>query len=127
MKFLKSLKALIEGHFTVFKHSFKRRVTLEYPEKKPDLPERFRGKPKWDGSKCIACKVCMRVCPADAVKIEQQDDNIKYDLDLTKCIFCGNCMYYCPKKAIELSKEYELAVDDKSLLNIECNNEKGNL
>ena len=124
---LKDLFALIVGHFTIFKHSFKKRVTLEYPEVKSILPDTFRGKPCWYGDKCIACKICEKVCPANAVKIEKKDDYIDFKLDLTKCIMCGNCMYYCPKSAINLSNEYELASDSKMSLIIEKNNKKEDL
>ena len=119
---LSDIKALIIGHWTVFKHSFKRRVTLEYPERKQVLPDTFRGKPCWYNDKCIACKICEKVCPADAIKITKNNDSIECCIDLSKCILCGNCMYYCPKHAISLSKEYELATDNKSLLKIEKNN-----
>lgn len=118
---INKLIALLVGHFTIFKHSFKKRVTLEYPETKKVLPETFRGKPVWYSDKCIACKLCERVCPAAAVKIEKTDANIKFNLDLTRCIMCGNCMYHCPKDAIKLSKEYELATDNKKLLYEEKN------
>ncbi len=118
---LSKIKALIEGHLTVFKHTFKKNITLEYPENKQILPETFRGKPDWVSEKCIACKICERVCPAGAVKIEKQDNNIKFHLDLSKCIICGNCAYNCPKEAICMSKEYELATDNKKDLYIEIN------
>lgn len=114
MNFLNKILALIEGHITVFKHSLKKKVTLEYPEKKQVLPESFRGKPCWNRQKCIACKICEKVCPADAIKIKKEGEKISADIDLSKCIICGNCMYYCPKQAIILSKDYELATDDKN-------------
>lgn len=113
--------ALIEGHITVFKHSFKKRVTLEYPEKKQILPKTFRGKPCWNSEKCIACKICEKVCPANAICIDKNDGTIKSKIDLTKCIMCGNCMYYCPKQAINLSDEYELATDNKDDLYLNNN------
>lgn len=121
MKFLYKFVALIIGHFTVFKHSFKKRVTLEYPEVKPDIPKRFRGKPDWYGDKCIGCKICEKVCPASAICIEKQDDNINFKIDLSRCILCGNCMYNCPKSAIILTCEYELATDNKNDLIIKKN------
>ncbi len=113
---LKDLKALIIGHLTVLKHSFKKRVTLEYPEIKRILPKTFRGKPVWSGEKCIACKICERVCPSAAVKIEKNGESIHYKIDLSRCIMCGNCMYHCPKEAIKLTEEYELAVSNKNML-----------
>ena len=121
MMLFSKVMALIEGHLTVLKHSFKKRVTLEYPEKKQILPETFRGKPCWNSEKCIACKICERVCPAGAIFIEKVGDLIKSKIDLSKCIMCGNCMYYCPKQAINLSKYYELATDNKDDLFVESN------
>lgn len=116
----KSIFALIVGHITVFKHAFKKRVTLEYPEQKYELNNNFRGKHCFDFDKCIACGVCQRVCPANAIIIEKNDNKLySYKIDYNKCIFCGNCAYYCKNKAISMGKDYELATDDKSNLIME--------
>ena len=93
--------------FTVFKHLFKKPVTLEYPEKKITPPENFRGKPFVKD--CIKCMTCTKVCPSGAIKIEENE----FKIDLNKCIFCGNCAYYCPVNAIRMSSAYELATDSK--------------
>ena len=102
----KKIRYILLSMNTVFKHLFRRPVTLEYPEKKKEPPENFRGKPIVDN--CIKCGTCFRVCPTGAIRFE--DDTIV--IDLKKCIFCGNCAYYCPKGAIKMSKEYELATDN---------------
>lgn len=116
-KIFNIIKHLCIGHFTIFKHSFKKRVTLEYPEKRPTIPERFRGKHAWNGEKCVACKMCEKVCPANAIHINKTDDNIEFNIELAKCIFCGNCKYYCPKQAIEMTNKFELATTNKDDLN----------
>lgn len=103
---------LIISMLTVFKHLFKRPVTLEYPEQKITPPKNFRGKPFVKN--CIKCMTCTKVCPAGAIKI---DENTFY-IDLNRCIFCGNCSFYCPVKAIRMSGEYEVAVADKSKINL---------
>lgn len=104
----KKIKYTLLSLFTVFKHLFKKPVTLEYPEKKYPVNEYFRGKPVVN-SNCIKCKTCLRVCPSGAIQIEEN----KFKIDLKKCIFCGNCSFYCPKEAIKMSDCYELASSQK--------------
>ena len=113
---IKSSKTLLKGLCTVFKHLFIPAVTLEYPEKRPDLPERFRGKHSLKG--CIACGTCVKACPANAIILEKNSENklVSFKVDLKKCIFCGNCQYYCPVKAIKLGKEFELGTSDSANL-----------
>ena len=102
----KNIKYTLLSLFTVFKHLFKKPVTLEYPEKKLPTNEFFRGKPFVQG--CIKCGTCIKVCPTGAIQLFE--NNIK--IDLKKCIFCGNCSFYCPKKAITMSEKYELATEN---------------
>ena len=45
---------------------------------------------------CIACHLCEKNCPADAVHVV---DNIAY-IDQSKCTKCGLCAEKCPKKII---------------------------
>ena len=109
---LKSIANLLLSMLVVFKHLFKKPVTLEYPEKKRDCGEYFRGKPVVEG--CIKCGTCIKVCPTGAIKINDND----FIIDLKKCIFCGNCAFYCSKSAIKMSKDYELATNDKKQLEL---------
>ena len=111
---IKPVKSLIEGFLTVFKHLFKSPVTLEYPEKKRELNDVFRGKLEVSG--CLGCGICKKVCPTGAISYKKDAEGkvVEYSFDLKKCIFCGNCAFYCPKGAIKMSKEYELASPDKS-------------
>ncbi|MCU7611606.1 NADH-quinone oxidoreductase subunit NuoI, partial [Anaplasma capra] len=89
---------------------FKHKATLRYPFEKGPLSTRFRGEHALrryaDGrERCIACKLCEAVCPAQAITIEaaELEDGsrgaIRYDIDMTKCIYCGFCQEACPVDA----------------------------
>ncbi|HSB34646.1 MAG TPA: sulfurtransferase TusA family protein [Nitrospirota bacterium] len=51
--------------------------------------------PGWHREACIACKLCVSICPAQA--IEQRDKD--FVLDAEKCILCGLCINNCPSSA----------------------------
>ena len=134
----KYLLALILGHITVFKHLFKKSVTLQYPEQKPVLNENFRGVHALVSDAngnllCTACGTCQRVCPSfGTITIERgKNDDGKsypktYTIDLNTCIFCGNCVKYCPFGAIKMTENYELANSEKSSLKLDINALKNN-
>ena len=103
----KAIKYTLLSMLTVFKHLFKKPVTLEYPEKKIQAGEHFRGKPFVKG--CVKCGTCLKVCPTGAIKIEENE----FKIDMKRCILCGNCEFYCAKKAIKMSEDYELATENK--------------
>ncbi len=121
----KTISAITEigrGMATIAKHFFREPITLEYPEKKPNLPERTRGRlaltTESDGSlTCIGCMSCTKVCPCgDLIQIkttkspETKKVNVEeFTIDIGRCIFCGNCTEACPKNAIVMTHEFELA------------------
>jgi len=111
--FLKSfmLWELAKGMALTGRYTFRRKVTVQFPEEKTPLSPRFRGLHalrRYDNGeeRCIACKLCEAVCPAMAITIESdvRDDGsrrtTRYDIDLTKCIFCGFCEESCPVDSI---------------------------
>lgn len=113
MKFLKSLflYELIKGMLLTLKYLFKPKVTLNYPYEKAPMSPRFKGQHALrrysnGEERCIACKLCEAICPAQAITIEAdvRDDGsrktVKYDIDMTKCIYCGLCQEACPVDAI---------------------------
>jgi NADH-quinone oxidoreductase subunit I len=106
----------------LFNHFFRKPITIEYPEIRPVINGRFKGRlallKNPDGSdSCIACKTCQKVCPCgdliqiDASKNEETKKmNLKeFTIDIGRCIFCGNCTEACPKNAIIMTDKYELA------------------
>ncbi len=80
--------------------------TIAYPSEEPTLPDRFRGLPVVNSSKCPdECRSCAEACPTDAIRID--DSGLR--LDLGRCLFCTDCMEACPEEAIHYTTEYRLA------------------
>jgi len=84
-----------------------RHRTMAFPRTEaPPLPDRYRGRPSIDASKCPdGCRVCADACPTQAITI-----NGKPSLDLGKCLFCTDCTHACPEDAIRYTRDYRLAV-----------------
>lgn len=129
MKFLRQLRyfllnEIIIGHILTLKYFFKKKVTINYPYEKGPLSPRFRGEhalrryPNGE-ERCIACKLCEAVCPAQAITIEAEERTdgsrrtTKYDIDMTKCIYCGLCQEACPVDAIVESANFEFATETR--------------
>jgi len=113
--------SLAKGLWITFVNFFRRKVTLQYPDVRWELPDNYRGvpglpvDPSSGSDKCIACGACMRVCPQQAIKVvaEMGEDKkrrlVEFTLDAGVCSFCGLCTEVCPAGAIAMSKAYELA------------------
>ena len=98
----------------------KKTDTVLYPQVKLQVPDRFRGALKFNKERCVGCKLCMRVCPAQAITIEKvADKQFKAIVHMDKCIFCGQCVDSCNKDALENTNDYELACSDKASLDRE--------
>ncbi len=121
------LTELLSGMVLTFKTMFKPKVTLNYPSEKGPLSPRFRGEhalrryPNGE-ERCIACKLCEAVCPAQAITIEaepREDGSrrtTRYDIDMTKCIYCGFCQEACPVDAIVEGPNFEFATETREEL-----------
>ena len=97
---------------------FKKPATTRYPFVKLTMPDKFRGKIKFYPERCIGCKMCMRDCPSNAIKINKVGDKFECEIDLGKCIYCAQCVDSCPKKALESTKDFELASIDRNKLKV---------
>lgn len=116
------------GLYTTLRYFFKPKWTLRYPKEKAPRSARFRGEHAlrlYDNGeeRCIACKLCEVICPAQAIVIEsapREDDQTRrttrYDIDMTKCIYCGLCQEACPVDSIVESSQAEFSVTDRSIL-----------
>ncbi len=114
-----SVRNTSRGMWIVLKYMFLPKVTREFPNEFSPMASRFRGEhalrryPKQEGEeigqeRCIGCRLCEAICPAQAIVIEvsNREDNpdmratTRYDIDMTKCIYCGYCQEACPVDAI---------------------------
>jgi len=123
--FVRSLRGMFlleiaSGMLLALKYMFKRKVTINYPFEKGALSPRFRGEHalrRYENGeeRCIACKLCEAVCPAQAITIEAEEREdgsrrtTRYDIDMTKCIYCGLCEEACPVDAIVEGPNFEFA------------------
>jgi NADH-quinone oxidoreductase subunit I len=118
---------LFKGLGMTLKYMFKPKATVNYPFEKGPLSPRFRGEhalrryPNGE-ERCIACKLCEAVCPAQAITIEAEprDDGsrrtTRYDIDMTKCIYCGFCQEACPVDAIVEGPNFEFSTETREEL-----------
>jgi len=138
-----SLGELRTGLKVTSKELVNKKITVQFPEERTPISPRFRGLhalrryPNCE-ERCIACKLCEAVCPANAITIysEMREDGTRrttqYDIDLFKCIFCGFCEEACPVDAIVETHIFDYAfesregsiIDKKSLLAIGDENEE---
>lgn len=118
------LPAVLKGMFITFGHMFKKRPTINYPEKKRPFSPVFRGlhilnRDAEGRENCTACGLCAVACPAEAITMEAAErkpgeENLyreekyaaKYEINMLRCIFCGLCEEACPKDAIYLSETF---------------------
>jgi Ni,Fe-hydrogenase III small subunit/formate hydrogenlyase subunit 6/NADH:ubiquinone oxidoreductase subunit I len=90
--------------------------TIPYPAQMPALPERFRGLPLIDSSKCLdGCRACADACPTNALT----SDGKRMRLDLGRCLFCTDCASACPEGALTYTRDYRLATRTRDDLILE--------
>ena len=117
----------VGGLLIATKELFKSKKTINYPFEKGKISPRFRGEhalrryPSGE-ERCIACKLCEAVCPAQAITIEaepREDGSrrtTRYDIDMVKCIYCGLCQESCPVDAIVEGPNFEFATETREEL-----------
>ena len=122
------LSELVSGLGLTLRAFFKPKVTINYPYEKGPISPRFKGEhalrryPNGE-ERCIACKLCEAICPAQAITIEagpRRNDGTRrttrYDIDMVKCIYCGLCQEACPVDAIVEGPNQEFAVETREEL-----------
>ena len=117
----------LAGFLIAIKQVFKSKKTINYPFEKGKISPRFRGEhalrryPNGE-ERCIACKLCEAICPAQAITIEAEPRGdgsrraTQYDIDMIKCIYCGLCEESCPVDAIVEGPNFEFATETREEL-----------
>jgi len=104
----------------VFLHMFRARETIQYPEEKPVLPPRYRGRiilsrDPDGGERCVACYLCAVACPVDCIALQATEDEHGrrypefFRINFSRCIYCGFCEEACPTYAIQLTPSLEMS------------------
>lgn len=121
------LMEFVSAFILAMKYFFRPKVTINYPFEKGPLSPRFRGEHALrryasGEERCIACKLCEAICPAQAIMIEAEPRpdgsrrTTRYDIDMVKCIYCGLCQEACPVDAIVEGPNYEFATETREEL-----------
>ena len=119
------LPQVLGGLWITLKHFFGPRVTLEYPEQRPEISPGYRGVPTLvkdpnGREKCVSCQLCEYVCPPKAIRITPgaipadaptahvEKAPREFEINMLRCIYCGLCEEVCPEEAIVLQNVYSL-------------------
>lgn len=112
--------SILRSMWLILTHVFRKKITVQYPEEKPYVPPRYRGRIVLtrdpDGEeRCVACYLCSAACPVDCIALQatQTEDGRRYPewfrINFSRCIFCGFCEEACPTYAIQLTPDYEMS------------------
>lgn len=123
---IKEVWSILKGMQVTMSYFLSKPVTVEYPDSRIPMTERFRGTVKANPDICISCLYCMNICPVSCITIEGEKaevpakvinkegkemkrlkDVTRFDVDISRCMQCGLCVEGCPTGAISFSKEYE--------------------
>ncbi len=115
------IPSILNGLKITFRHFFKPKVTISYPEVKREFSPVYRGlhvlkRDEQGAERCTACGLCAVACPAEAITMDAEERKPgeetlyreekyakKYEINMLRCIFCGLCEEACPKQAIFLT------------------------
>ncbi len=125
-----SLKSTMIGMSITGKYLLRKPITVQYPDERLPIPNRYRGIHYLEQEKCINCLACARACPIDCIEMDavrhgKELEWVSFTLDYQKCMFCELCVYPCPKDCIHMGTEFAFVSYDRSEFNHDLLSFKG--
>ena len=116
-----SLATTFAGMRITGKYLMQKPITVQYPDERLPIPDRYRGIHYLEQEKCINCLACARACPIDCIEMDairhgKELEWVLFTLDYQKCMFCELCVYPCPKDCIHMGTEFAFVSFDRSEL-----------
>jgi NADH-quinone oxidoreductase subunit I len=117
-----SLYTTYAGMKVTGKYLMQKPITVQYPDERLPIPDRYRGIHYLEQEKCINCLACARACPIDCIEMDairhgKELEWVLFTLDYQKCMFCELCVYPCPKDCIHMGTEFAFVSYDRSEFN----------
>ncbi len=114
-----SVKSTLIGMRITGRYLLQKPITVQYPDERLPIPDRYRGIHYLEQEKCIDCLACARACPIDCIEMDavrhgKELEWVSFTLDYQKCMFCELCVYPCPKDCIHMGTEYAFVSFDRS-------------
>jgi len=114
-----TVKTTLIGMRITGKYLLQKPITVQYPDERLPIPNRYRGIHYLEQEKCINCLACARACPIDCIEMDavrhgKELEWVSFTLDYQKCMFCELCVYPCPKDCIHMGTEYAFVSFDRS-------------
>ena len=114
-----SVKTTLIGLGITGKYLLQKPITVQYPDERLPIPNRYRGIHYLEQEKCINCLACARACPIDCIGMDairhgKELEWVSFTLDYQKCMFCELCVYPCPKDCIHMGTEFAYVSYDRS-------------
>jgi NADH-quinone oxidoreductase subunit I len=127
---VRSVKSTLVGMKITGKYLLQKPITVQYPDERLPIPNRYRGIHYLEQEKCILCLACARACPIDCIEMDavrhgKELEWVSFTLDYQKCMFCELCVYPCPKDCIHMGTEYAFVTFDRSEFNLDLLSFKG--
>ncbi len=114
-----SVRTTLIGMRITGRYLLQKPITIQYPDERLPIPNRYRGIHYLEQEKCIDCLACARACPIDCIEMDairhgKELEWISFTLDYQKCMFCELCVYPCPKDCIHMGNEFAFVSYDRS-------------